>query len=155
MCESRGSSSWGHARRETRAGGQARGDLPRAGVGVRERCIGSANLISVSVEHALDGRSNVQLAGGGRGEAITAAATSRPERLRFERLEFAANEPLPRIDLPVMCSDVVFQGALAALCLARCVAGSFERGQNSIDRLPVTTGYNSSLSFTSARASPK
>ena len=30
-----------------------------------------------------------------------------------------------------------------------------ERGQNSIDRLPLTTGYSSSPSFTSARVSPK
>ena len=30
-----------------------------------------------------------------------------------------------------------------------------ERGQNSIDRLPMTTGYSSSPSFTSARVSPK
>ncbi|MGH8573736.1 MAG: hypothetical protein ACREX8_14355, partial [Gammaproteobacteria bacterium] len=67
----------------------------------------------------------MKLAGGRRGEAITrgrpAAGAPAFLMVRPERLEFAANEPPPeRIGLPVTCSDVVFQGALAVLGLARC-----------------------------------
>ena len=83
------------------------------------------------------------------------------------------------------CSDVVFQGALLRYALRDADGGDFvayleasrhdpnaatnaatpnvakdarrhlERGQNSIDRLPMTTGYDSSPSLTSARVSPK
>jgi spermidine/putrescine transport system ATP-binding protein len=81
------------------------------------RFIGSANLIAVVVEQSTDGRATLRLPGGRRGEAATGGRRFAPGApallmVRPERLELAREEPPEgRLGLPVVCTDLVFQGA--------------------------------------------
>jgi spermidine/putrescine transport system ATP-binding protein len=93
------------------------------------RFIGSANLISVTVERTSDGRASVVLPGGrcievptgGRSFATGGAALLmvRPERLQLATAEPAAG----RAGLPVTCTDLVYQGAQLRCALADPAGG--------------------------------
>jgi len=92
------------------------------------RFIGSANLIPVVVERAIDGRARLRLPGGRLGEVATGGRSFAPGApallmIRPERLEVTSQEPPPgRLALPVTCTDLVFQGALLR-CALRDQAG--------------------------------
>jgi spermidine/putrescine transport system ATP-binding protein len=92
------------------------------------RFIGSANLIAVTIEQSGGGRAIVSLPGGRRGEVSSGArefavGTSALLMVRPERLELAATEPPPEgLGMQVVCTEVVFQGAVRR-CALRDPAG--------------------------------
>jgi spermidine/putrescine transport system ATP-binding protein len=92
------------------------------------RFIGSANLIPVTVEKTMNGRAELSLPGGRRGEASTDgrsfdAGAAALLMIRPERLELGASEPAPGMSgFPVTCTEMVFQGAMRR-CALRDPAG--------------------------------
>lgn len=102
------------------------------------RFIGSANLIPVVVESTANGRAALRLPGGVRGEAATGGLRFEPGApallmIRPERLEIApAEPPTGHLGLPVVCTDVVYQGAVR-----RC-AVEYEAGGELIDYLEAS-----------------
>lgn len=93
------------------------------------RFIGSANLIPVVVESTADGRAALRLPGGVRGEAATGGLRFEPGApallmIRPERLELAPAEPPEgRLGLPVVCTDVVYQGAMRRCAVEHAAGG--------------------------------
>ena len=93
------------------------------------RFIGSANLLPVTVERCGEGRASVVLPGGRRSEAPTggrsfAAGGAALLMVRPERLQLAQGEPPEALaSLPVLCTDLVYQGAQLR-CALRASSGA-------------------------------
>jgi spermidine/putrescine transport system ATP-binding protein len=82
------------------------------------RFIGTANLLDVRVEVVVGERATVRFVGGRRGEVATggrgfAAGEPALVMVRPQRLRLLAAEPAPDVvALPVVCTGLVFQGAV-------------------------------------------